>query len=167
MLAETLTGMGLITAADIIAGAHSGDAGGIRTLHISYGSEDGRSSSWAGTRDESGQLSDDPLPEESTLTTAAEMHDRLAAHRARHTIIVAVDRHAHTWPAEIEEDSEQLPLRCRSRGLVSGSRAICKVQSTERVSVRVALSWGIIFCSSRHGHVVRAWSSEYRTVAQK
>ncbi|MGQ1840146.1 hypothetical protein ACT4S2_17040 [Kocuria turfanensis] len=105
VLAEAPTGMGRVTAADIVAGARLGSAGGIRTLDIGYGGEDGRLSFWAETRDEFGQLSNGPLPE-STLTTAAELHELLAGHRVRHTIIVAVPGHAHTWPAQIEEGSE-------------------------------------------------------------
>lgn len=105
VLAEAPTGMGRVTAADIVAGARLGSAGGIRTLDIGYGGEDGRLSFWAETRDEFGQLSDGPLPE-STLTTAAELHDLLAEHRVRHTIIVVVPGHAYTWPAELEEVSE-------------------------------------------------------------
>ncbi|MEX5272187.1 hypothetical protein [Kocuria sabuli] len=105
VLAEAPTGMGRVTATDIVAGARLGSAGGIRTLDIGYGGEDGRLSFWAETRDEFGQLSDGPLPE-STLTTAAELHDLLAEHRVRHAIIVVVPGHAYTWPAELEEVSE-------------------------------------------------------------
>ena len=105
VLAEAPTGMGRVTAANIVAGARLGSAGGIRTLDIGYGGEDGRLCFWAGTRDEFGQPSASPLPE-STLTTAAELHDRLAEHRVRHTIIVAVPGYAYTWPAEIEDGSE-------------------------------------------------------------
>lgn len=105
VLAEAPTGMGRVTAADIVAGARLGSAGGIRTLDIGYGGEDGRLSFRAETRDEFGQLSDGLLPE-STLTTAAELHDLLAEHRVRHTIIVVVPGHAYTWPAELEEGSE-------------------------------------------------------------
>lgn len=105
VLAEAPTGMDRVTAADIVAGAHLGSAGGIRTLDIGYGGEDGRLSFWAETRDEFGQLSDGPLPD-STLTTAAELHELLTEHRVRHTIVVAVPGHAYTWPAEIEEVSE-------------------------------------------------------------
>lgn len=105
VLAEAPTGMGRVTAADIVAGARLGSAGGIHTLDIGYGGEDARLSFWAETRDEFGQLSDGPLPE-STLTTADQLHGLLAEHRVRHTIVVAVPGHAHTWPAEIEEVSE-------------------------------------------------------------
>ena len=105
VLAENPTGMGQVTAADIVAGASLGDAQGIRTLDIGYGGEDGRLSFWAETRDDFGALPDGPLPE-STLTTAAELHDRLARQEIKHTIIVAVPDHAYTWPAEIEEVSE-------------------------------------------------------------
>jgi hypothetical protein len=105
VLAEAPTGMGTFTAADIVAGARLGSAGGIRTLGIGYGGEDTRLSFWAETRDEFGQLPDGPLPE-STLATAAQLHDLLAGHHVRHTIIVAVPGHAYTWPAEIAEANE-------------------------------------------------------------
>ncbi|MEX5235247.1 hypothetical protein [Kocuria arenosa] len=114
VLAETPTGMDRVTAADIVAGARLGGAGGIRTLDIGYGGEDARSSFWAETRDEFGRLSDGPLPE-STLMTAAQLHDLLAEHRVRHSIVVAVPGHAYTWPTE-GNDAASNPS-CHARGV--------------------------------------------------